>query len=403
MVTGLDLNIRHLSAAVAIARVGSISGTAEVIHITQPALTNALRKLEAQLANRLFERRSNGAEPTAAGRLFLAHAQDGVAKLAAAVQHLRQANNLRPAASPERHVSNIQLRAFLAVLRAGNYTAAAKELGLSQPSVYRAVRDLQLFLGVPLFVQDGVLMRARENVQQFANGVRLALANIQAGIDELMFLDESSPGRISVGSLPLARSMLLPRILAPFSAPFSKISVSVSEGVYSELIARLRNGSIDMLFGALRSNFTFSDLKQQMLFNDRLFVVGRAGHPLANTAALPEQLAAFPWIMGAENSPGRKVWEQYFLKAGIALPNQCVECGSILLARGLMLEGNWLGLMSPHQSKIDEESGVLTRIGPAVPGSIRPIGLTTRVDWRPTSVQMSFLEKTIEVSAKLSS
>ena len=54
------LNLRHLRAMAAIARLGSITAAAQAISITQPAITQALAKLESQLDHQLFERRPDG-------------------------------------------------------------------------------------------------------------------------------------------------------------------------------------------------------------------------------------------------------------------------------------------------------------------------------------------------------
>jgi len=393
MLKSSDLNFRHLHAAVTIARLRSISAAAEVIHLTQPALTHAVRKLEDQLAHKLFDRRNNGVEATQEGLVFLAHVQDGLARLTDAAQALRQAHRLKMLAAPERHFTSIQLRAFLAVLRTGGYTLAARDLGISQPSIYRAVRELQTLLGIPLFTQVGAVLRAPQNVQSFAAAVRLAMADVQSGIDELNAVHEPGTGRIALGSLPLARSALLPGLLARFSAAFPRVKITVAEGQYAELITALREGSIDMMFGALRAEFEMPDLLQRELFEDPLYVVGRAGHPAGDNAA-PAALAAYPWISPVAAAPARAVWEQFFTAAGVALPGRVIECASILLARGLMLEGDWLGLMSPYQFRVEEAHGVLAPIGAPVPGSLRPIGLTIRRNWRPTSVQAAFLAMT---------
>lgn len=402
MIDSFDLNIRHLYAAVAISRIGSISRAAEEIHTTQPALTSAIRNLEAKLNHKIFERRNNGVEPTPEGRIFLAHVQDGLNLLASATEQLRQGSKLKPINFPERQISSVQLRAFLAVLQTGGYTRAARDLGISQPSVHRAVRELQALLGVTLFSTIGTVMRSPDIVQQFANNVKLARTNIQSGITELTSLTQPGTGRIIVGSLPLARSVLLPKVLAHFSVFYPKLSIIVVEGQYDEMITSLRNGSIDMLIGALRHDFSFVDLQQRILFDDKLYIVAHAGHPLASGNPTLPQLASYPWIVSMANSPARNIWERQFQDAAIPLPSQIIECGSVLLARGLMLEGEWLGMMSLHQLKFDEEIGVLTRIGRAVPGSIRPIGLTTRANWRQTSAQSVFLQTLVDISESLS-
>lgn len=402
MIHSHDLNIRHLFAIITVARLSSISRAAEDIHISQPALTHALHKLETQLDHKLFERRHLGMEVTPQGRLFLDHAHDGIMRIAAAAQQIRQSFKLSPLVAPERHITSTQLRAFLAVLQTGSYTLAAKALNFSQPSVYRAVRELQIFLGVPLFYVSASVLRTTEPVQQFGAQIKLAMVDIQSGIDGLAAMHEPGVGRIAVGSLALARSALLPALLVRFSSIYPKASITVAEGQYEELLGGLRNGSIDMIFGALRVDLAFLDLEQRTLFYDGLFVIGRAGHPLTKQPVSVEQLSTYPWIVAAKQSPMRIVWEKFFSDAGVALPAQTVESSSILLARGLMCNGDWLGLMSAHQSELEEQYGVLARISGVVPESTRPIGLTIRQDWRPTAMQQQFLNMAQEMAVPLS-
>src|SRR5664279_4649996 len=73
MTTPFDLNLRHLRALAAIVARGSMSAAAEVVSLSQPALTQGLAKLEAQLGAALFDRRADGMLPTEAGRALAAH------------------------------------------------------------------------------------------------------------------------------------------------------------------------------------------------------------------------------------------------------------------------------------------------------------------------------------------
>lgn len=125
MINSSDLNIRHLFAAVSIAQLGSISRVAEVIHISQPALTHAVNKLEAQLGHKIFERQNSGVNVTPQGELFLSHVRDGLSRLTMAAQQLRHSAKLKPLTTPELHITNTQLRAFLAVLRTGLHAGGA--------------------------------------------------------------------------------------------------------------------------------------------------------------------------------------------------------------------------------------------------------------------------------------
>ncbi|SOE92577.1 DNA-binding transcriptional regulator, LysR family [Burkholderia sp. D7] len=397
-----DLNLRHLFAAVTTSQFVSISDASESLHISQPALTHAIHKLEGLLGQAIFVRSNRGIQTTTEGRLFLSHVRDGLGLLAAAAQKLRQSARLAPLITPERQISNTQIRAFLAVLRAGGYTSAARSLNFSQPSIYRAVQELQSVLGVTLFTSDGTLMRAPDSVRHFADQTRLALASIQSGIDELTAIQKPGTGRICVGSLPLARSALLPNVLANFGNTHPRVAITVVEGQFAELISSLRDGSIDMFFGALRRDVEMPDLRQQVLFMDELHVVGRAGHPLAGKTPTPVEFAAYPWIVPVAHSPMRSIWEDFLSRGNAPFPAQQVECGSILLARGLMCNGDWLGLMSRHQFALEEQHNVLTHIGLPLPDSDRPIGVTMRRNWRPTLLQKAFLDVAEEISKSIS-
>ncbi|GAM77549.1 transcriptional regulator [Vibrio ishigakensis] len=59
-----------------VARSGSIKAAAEKLHISQPALTTAIKKLEGNLGMPLFHRRSKGVELTEYGHVYFQYVQD---------------------------------------------------------------------------------------------------------------------------------------------------------------------------------------------------------------------------------------------------------------------------------------------------------------------------------------
>ena len=63
-----DINLKHLFALISIAEAGSLSAAAERVYLSQSALTQALRKIEAAAGLSLFERVGHGVTATDAGR-----------------------------------------------------------------------------------------------------------------------------------------------------------------------------------------------------------------------------------------------------------------------------------------------------------------------------------------------
>ena len=75
-------NLRHLRAFVAAVEHGGATRAAERIHLSQPAVTQALAKLEARLGAKLFVVGADGMRPTEIGRLF----HDRVARALALIE-----------------------------------------------------------------------------------------------------------------------------------------------------------------------------------------------------------------------------------------------------------------------------------------------------------------------------
>lgn len=80
----LYLTLRHYEYVCAVARHGSLSAAAEALHVSQPALSAALTRIEAQLGQSLFLRRRGAPLAlTPQGREFTARAEALVAQAAA--------------------------------------------------------------------------------------------------------------------------------------------------------------------------------------------------------------------------------------------------------------------------------------------------------------------------------
>lgn len=388
MTQPFDLNIRHLRAISAIVRYGSMSAAADAVSLSQPALTQGLAKLERQLSATLFERRPDGMTATQDG-------QSASVRVDAALHHLASAaravvrGGTRSFARPELLMTATQLRAFLAVADAGSFVGAADATALSQPAVHRAVRDLEQLCATPLLERRGRGIALSPSGMKLARGIRLARNELAAMISETSAEPEGG-GSVVVGAMPLCRALILPAAINRFTRDYPGTMIDVVEGSWRELVDPLRDGALDLMIGALRPTAP-PDCVQVPLLVDRLAVIARAGHPLADIADPSlDDLARYPWIVGQPGTPLRLQWEELF--AGTPRPRAPIECGSVMVIRGVLADGDFLTLLSPDQVALEVERGLLTTIGRRLEHSTRTIGITTREHWRPTLPQARFLE-----------
>ena len=71
----MNVTLRHLRAAVGIARCGSFRSAADSLHVSQPALSQTISELESELGVTLFDRTSRSVRQTELGRNFVLGAQ----------------------------------------------------------------------------------------------------------------------------------------------------------------------------------------------------------------------------------------------------------------------------------------------------------------------------------------
>ena len=390
------LNLRHLRAFLETGRAGSISAAASEVHLSQPAITQALGKLETTLGVALFVRGRGGIFLTEPGARF----QDRVAR---ALEHLRQGvercgrtGGRKRTGGFQRFdhlLTSAQLRALLAVEDAGNFSWAARQVGIAQPALYRTARDLERISGVPLYGKTPQGIELTPPAQALALSARLTYAELKQGIDEINAWLGHDSSEVVIGTMPLAKSYVLPKAVNDLTRLRPDVRVRVVDGPYADLLHGLRHGLFDLLIGALRDPVPAEDVEQAPLFDDALAILARKDHPLAGQKTVSiRDLAAYAWVTPPAGVPTRVLFDSLFSQMGIPAPSRIVETSSQIVMRGLLMGSDRLTILSPHQVRLEMEQGLLCRLSVELTQASRTIGLSTRKDWQPTSTQSLLLD-----------
>lgn len=388
-------NLRHIYVCHVVAQLGSISAAARQVHLSQPAVTQAVATVEDFFAAQLFVRRSAGVTLTPAGEIALERISRAIAQLQDALLDLLRRRD-QPAEETQRIVwrlSSAQLAALAAFAEHKDFTRAARASGIAPPTLHRAARTLERTLELPLFEKTSFGVRPTRDADTFARRVRLVFAELSQARADVHALSGGTSGTTVIGAMPLARSFIIPSALIAFVRGHPDHSVSIMEGTYEHLFAALQAGEADFLIGALRPARVASDVQQEHLFDDPLSIVVRAGHPLARRRQLrPTDLARYPWIAPRLTSPLRVQFDELFAAAGVAPPAYPVQCNSLIAARAFLLESDCMMLSSVHQIHYELRAGMLVALPHPQGRVVRSIGLTMRRNWQPTRAQMRLLD-----------
>ncbi|USG62234.1 LysR family transcriptional regulator [Sneathiella marina] len=389
-------NLRHLRAFRSVAFHQSISRASEEVFLSQPAITQAIANIEKALNVELFLRRSDGVFLTEAGKLFLKRSERADYYLRTGIDEALAMSGVKKKitfAKLHQLISGVQMRALIAVSETGNFSLAARSIGISQPSLYRAARDLERLSEMTLFKKDsrGISLTAAATI--WARYAKLAFAELSQTYMEIEEFKGIDTGRIVVGTMPLARSFVLPSAINAVTKKRPGIEVSVIDGPYEELLHGLRHGEIDLLIGALRDPPPIEDVVEEALFDDSLALIVRNGHPLEKKAQLTiEQLSDYPWITPRIGSPTRAKFEALFAESPALRPASIIEASSLVLIRGLLMDSDRITILSAHQVRHEKEWGLLSLLSFKLKEAQRPIGLTMRREWHPTASQADFVE-----------
>lgn len=139
-----------------------------------------------------------------------------------------------------------QLRYFAAVARTGNFTRAAAQCHVAQPSLSQQIRKLEDELGEKLIARlpggKSRLTPAGETLLKRANRI---LAEAQDAVDELRARHDTIVGTVRVGAIPTIAPYLVPEALLAFNEVHPQVEFVVQEATTEQLLALIERNELD--------------------------------------------------------------------------------------------------------------------------------------------------------------
>ncbi|MFI9203584.1 LysR family transcriptional regulator [Streptomyces sp. NPDC053048] len=200
------------------------------------------------------------------------------------------------------------LRVLRAVAGTGSFSAAARELGCTQPAVSQQMKALEQSTGTLLLVRTGREMRLTEAGAALVRHATGILAGLTAAEEEIAAIAGLRAGRVRLVSFPSGSSTLVPTALAEMRAAHPGTQVSLVEAEPPRSVEMLREGDCEIALafrypdvrGADPSaGAEWDDLVVRPLLTDRLIGVLPEGHRLAGAERIGiAELESEPWIAG---------------------------------------------------------------------------------------------------------
>ena len=272
----------------------------------------------------------------------------------------------------------LHLEMVLKLVERGSVRDAAKALGLTQPAVTKALKELETLFGVPLFYRETKGLRPTPFCGPLERYARDAMFGLDDAVASMAALLRGEEGRVAAGAIPGRALTLLTEAAGRLQREHPQITVCISADPSDELLRRLEVGELDFALAARPQDLDEQDLSFVSIGTEPLAVVVAPGHPLlAQQPATMPDLALQCWAMPPRPDSARAFLEHAFAQRGDGLPQQLVETSGALATLEYVLHWNALGVVDAALAARLERSGMIAVLRTTLEMQGAPLGLLT--------------------------
>lgn len=293
--------------------------------------------------------------------------------------------------------SNLKLSHLQLLLALDEHRSVGKvaaHLNVTQPAVSKSLAALEANLGFSLYRRTTRGMEPTEYGECLVRHARDILRRLATVEDELRDISDGRIARISMGVLPAAATVLLPRFVADLNRLNAGITTTVREGTMESLLPRLRAGDIDFVVGNRPTRPLGPEFETELLYEDPVVVVASRNHPLT-WVSNPEwrMLAGYSMVLPTQDATTRPIIDEFLMQQGLTIPSQHLESLSTLTNIGVMQFTDSVGFLSRVLAQHFQDLGLLSVLPLQVPEANIHVGLVWMADKKKTRVHEIILEE----------
>jgi len=222
------------------------------------------------------------------------------------------------------------LHLLLTIDRQRTLNRVALEMGVSQPAITNALREVESIFGTVLFERSSRGLKANPAGQAVLRYAERSLADSQSISQVLAAIDSGHGGRVRIGITTQVPQPLLSAALQHLLRQKPRLSVFLTEGTTDQLVERIRERELDCAIGRSYEGSPH-DIVQEPLYEQEpcLVVAARSQKRFSRGPLDWAQLAALDWILPPPNTPMRRLYNTIFITAGVQPPLPIMETISV--------------------------------------------------------------------------
>jgi LysR family hydrogen peroxide-inducible transcriptional activator len=178
-----------------------------------------------------------------------------------------------------------QLRYVVAAARTGNFSRAAEQCRVSQPSLSQQIQKLEEELGERLFDRLKRQTKLTAHGEVFVRRAVRILEEAEMAMREASDARSLLSGALTIGVLPTIAPYLLPKAIGAFARKYPGVEIVVEEDTTAQLLKHLTTYEIDFALASDPIEDSRFEIKE--LFTEELLLALPPGHPLTRKRTIP--------------------------------------------------------------------------------------------------------------------
>lgn len=273
---------------------------------------------------------------------------------------------------------------LLAIDRHRSVTRVAQQLSLTQPTVTKALADIEDIFMVPLFARTGRGLEPTPAGEVVLAHARIAVADAQAMRRELEGVREGLQGRLRMGLIPYASPQVLDAVWQHLFSLQPRLALEVHEDTTDHLVAALHSRKLDCAICRFAHDGQGDDLVQELLYQQQPHVVaGRASAKILRRQAALDiaELSAMDWIFPPAGTPIHQMIGAIFAAAGRRVPVPVMEAYAVrTLSSALRHMPRGVTVLPSDVARAVAGEGGVQMLEPSLPWRLPPVGIAWRRD-----------------------
>ncbi|NLI14315.1 LysR family transcriptional regulator [Pelotomaculum propionicicum] len=267
-----------------------------------------------------------------------------------------------------------QLDYVLAVAHHQNFSRAAEDIKVSQPSLSQQITKLESELGTSLFERTTRYVQLTPAGREFVTHAKRILSEVSEARDCIQEYVSIKKGHLKLGALAVVGYYNLPNLMSSFQKKFPGIKLDILEGQCEDLLYMLHSSKIDAAFVQItKPNQSF---RVNTLVTDKMVLVTNYLHPLANRLSVElKELQNEKFIITPATSGHYQDFHNACLIANFT-PTIVMSCAVVKTMLSFVREGLGVTVLSSKVAEEERDAGI--KIIPLTPSIHREIALVTR-------------------------